>query len=128
MINQSIQGVVKLYENRYIKQNKMKQEEFDKYYIVKDRFPGNFILSDENKKLNQKVLYSEEIPFNELKRGVDYLLFSMAILDGDIHIYINERRYKINKKIRWSALSHSYRFTYRYSCDTQKWELIDSPK
>ena len=40
-------------------------------------FPGNFILSDENKKLNQKVLYSEEIPFNELKRGVDYLLFSI---------------------------------------------------
>ena len=128
MINHAIQSVVKRYEE-YIMQNRMKQEEFDKYYIVKDRFPGNFILSDENKNLNQKVLYSEEIPFKELKKGVYYFLFSMDILDGDIHIYITKMGYKIKKdNIVWRLKSDGYLFAYRYSCDKQKWELIDSPK
>ena len=127
MINQSIQDVVKIYEE-FVKRNIIKQEEFDKYYILKDQIPDNFIISDENKNLNQKICQLKEIPFEELKKGITCLLLSYDFFDDKIKIYITKRNYKIIKKTLNFSLVHVYNFTYKYSCDNLKWELIDSHK
>ena len=125
MINHSIQSVVKIHEG-FVKENIMKQEEFDKYYILKGQIPENFIVSDENKNLNQKICQLKEIPFEELKKGITCLFLSSVFFDDKIEIYVTKTKYKVIKKILNFSFVHSYNFTYKYSRDNQKWELIDN--
>ena len=132
MINHSIQSVVKIHEG-FVKENIMKQEEFDKYYILKDNFLTDFIISDENKNLRQKFVHSCDISSEELKKGIFFLSFGYLDLnDDEIRIYIGKRKLKLEKEAKKKIFSdvsvNGYKFTYKYSCDKQKWELIDSPR
>ena len=127
MINQSIQGVVEKH-NAYIKRGTMAQEEFDKYYILNDYLPRNFIISDENKNLKQKILHLSEIPYEELKKRVVCLHVGAVLNEDKIEIRITKVSVKAEKKRLHSDVSDTYRFAYKYFYDNQKWEFVDNSK
>lgn len=128
MINSSMLTVVDIHKE-YVKEGILKQENLNKYYILKDNLPLNFNISDSFKKLNLKVVYSGEIPSKELKKGISCFSFSHIDLDSDkikIHIGTKNMKVKVKGRILESSLGDGFSFTYQYFCDEGKWKLVDS--
>ena len=145
IVSESIKSVVKMHEDS-VKKNIIRWVAgYNKYYILSDNLPIDYMLSDEYKNLGNKVVFFASVPFRKLKKGAICISCnSIALRNDTIEVRIAKKNLKATKELKnlnakqesWHLLrtvfyhdwEYEYGFVYKYSCDTQKWELIDSPK
>lgn len=126
MINNSMIKVIDIHKG-FVKDGIMKQEIFDKHYLLKDNLPLNFSISDSIKQLNLRIAYLGEISSKELKKGISCFSFSFLNLDSDtIKIHIITKNMKVKGKTLENSLGDGFTFSYKYFCNEKKWKLVDS--
>ena len=115
---------------------------YNKYYILTENLPPDYMLLDEYKNLGNRVVFFASVPFRKLKkRDICIYCNSIALRNDTIEVRIAKKSLKATKELKslkakqenWhlskTAFYHNweseYKFMYKHSRDTQEWQLIE---
>ena len=124
IINYGLLHVLNSTQEYYLKQFKGERSLSHDYYVFTDRFPPNLEFSSAVKSTGVQFTSLENLSEKQKKEGVFGLLFTgITIHDDNLIISFVDEGIKIEGEKLVESLADGYRFSYKFSCETMKWEL-----
>ncbi|MCE7057202.1 hypothetical protein LZF95_21150 [Algoriphagus sp. AGSA1] len=114
-------------KEQLVKEGALVRDYLDKVVFLNDNFPGDFPFSKIAEEYS--VAFFDDVKYgkSELRSGINvFRLLPVVLIDNTLSITIADGRLSKKRSSVTISSSGGTTYVYGYSCDTKRWELLET--